>query len=174
MAATQQTVAEVEEVDVGPGQHHVLLLRLPLPHAADAEAELGRPGEVHHGDIQVEPLRPFGLPRADLLALFLLTERLSAVVDADPHVDQIDFLHINSAGGLDVEPEGVVDSPQGVRGLVCQVGGSVGTPQPAGQSEVRVGQGVVDSLLGHQHEVGGLGLGDTLTDVFILGDLTRL
>ena len=128
MTATQQTVSEVEEVDIGPGQHHVLLLRLPLPHAADAEAELGRPGEVHHGDIQVEPLRPFRLARTDLLALFLLAERLSPVVDADPHVDQIHVLHVNPAGRLDVEPEGVVDSPQGVRGLVGQVGGSVGTP----------------------------------------------
>ena len=121
VTAAEQTISEVEEVDVGPGQHHVLLLRLPLPHAADTETELGRPGEVHHGDIKVEPLRPLGFPRADLLALFLLAERLCAVVDPDPHVDKIHVLHINSAGGLDVEPEGVIDSPQGVSGLMCQV-----------------------------------------------------
>jgi len=57
-----------------------------------------RPGQVHHGDVQIKPLRPLGLSRTDLLALLLLTERLRAVIDTKPHVDKVHILHIDSAG----------------------------------------------------------------------------
>ena len=58
------------------------------------------------------------------------------MVKTHSDVDQVNILDIDPAGGLHMQPELVIHSPEGVHLGVTSIGGGVGPPQPAWHPEI--------------------------------------
>ena len=58
------------------------------------------------------------------------------MIQPHPDIDQVHVLDIDPAGGLDMQPELMIDPPEGVHLGVAGIGGGVGPPQPAGHPEI--------------------------------------